>query len=168
LPDLMLGLGPGDIGCDGPMHSPIKPIALTLFKSGMKEYRALVADVNLMGSLSGWDLARQVREREPTFPVIYMPGAAADDWASQGVPNSILLQKPFAPAQLVTAISQLLNQVPPLRENEAASTPVHFRFCVTNRKGMLWRCARPRTAGSVHAPAREQCRRVDFLRRPWP
>lgn len=36
----------------------------------MKEYRALVADVNLMGSLSGWDLARQVREREPTFPVI--------------------------------------------------------------------------------------------------
>jgi hypothetical protein len=64
---------------------------------------------------------------------------------------------------LVTAISQLLNQVP-LRENEAASTPVHFRFCVTNRKGMLWRSARPRTAGSVHAPARERCRRVDFPR----
>ncbi|TYO61908.1 response regulator [Bradyrhizobium hipponense] len=95
---------------------------LTLFKSGVKEYRALVADANLMGSLSGWDLARQVREREPTFPVIYMTGAAADDWASQGVPNSILLQKPFAPAQLVTAISQLLNQVP-LRANEAASIP---------------------------------------------
>lgn len=90
--------------------------ALTLFKSGVKEYRALVADANLMGSLSGWDLARQVRAREPTFPVIYMTGAAADDWASQGVPNSILLQKPFAPAQLVTAISQLLNQVSPTRE----------------------------------------------------
>ncbi|WP_345947072.1 MULTISPECIES: hypothetical protein [unclassified Bradyrhizobium] len=124
MPDLMLGLGPGDIGCDGPMHSPIKPIALTLFKSGMKEYRALVADVNLMGSLSGWDLARQVREREPTFPVIYMPGAAADHWASQGVPNSILLQKPFAPAQLVTAISQLLNQVPPY----ARMRPPQLRF----------------------------------------
>jgi len=38
-----------------------------------------------------------------------MTGAATDQWASQGVPNSILLQKPFAPAQLVTAISQLLN-----------------------------------------------------------
>lgn len=71
---------------------------------------------NSMGSLSGRDLARQVQAREPTFPVIYMTGAAADDWASQGVPNSILLQKPFAPAQLVTAISQLLNQVPPTRE----------------------------------------------------
>jgi DNA-binding response OmpR family regulator len=82
----------------------------------VKEYRALVADVNLRGSLSGWDLARQVREREPTFSVVYMTGAAADDWASQGVPNSILLQKPFAPAQLVTAISQLLNQVRPTSE----------------------------------------------------
>jgi len=38
-----------------------------------------------------------------------MTGAAADQWASHGVPNSILLTKPFAPAQLVTALSQLLN-----------------------------------------------------------
>ena len=39
-----------------------------------------------------------------------MTGAAADDWAWEGVPNSILLNKPFAPAQLVTAVSQLLNE----------------------------------------------------------
>jgi hypothetical protein len=38
-----------------------------------------------------------------------MSGAAAEEWASQGVPNSILLHKPFAPAQLVLAITQLLN-----------------------------------------------------------
>jgi hypothetical protein len=38
-----------------------------------------------------------------------MTGVAADQWASMGVPESILLQKPFAPAQLVTAISNLLN-----------------------------------------------------------
>ncbi|MCK1411368.1 response regulator [Bradyrhizobium sp. 76] len=85
--------------------------ALTLFRSGMKEYRALVADVNLKGRLSGWDLARQVREREPTLPVVYMTGGVADDWGSLGVPSSILLQKPFAPAQLITAVSQLLNHV---------------------------------------------------------
>jgi hypothetical protein len=42
-----------------------------------------------------------------------MTGAAADKWASQGVPNSILLEKPFAPAQLVTALSNLLNAAPP-------------------------------------------------------
>jgi hypothetical protein len=38
-----------------------------------------------------------------------MTGTAAEDWARFGVPNSILLAKPFAPAQLVTAVSQLLN-----------------------------------------------------------
>jgi hypothetical protein len=46
---------------------------------------------------------------DPEFPVFYMTGDSADEWASNGVPNSILLTKPFAPAQLVTAVSQLLN-----------------------------------------------------------
>ena len=83
--------------------------ALTLFKSGLKNYNALVTDVTLKGRLNGWDIARQIREINPAFPVVYMTGAAADQWPSQGVPNSILLQKPFAPAQLVTAVSNLLN-----------------------------------------------------------
>ncbi|WP_454633718.1 response regulator [Bradyrhizobium cenepequi] len=83
--------------------------AATVLKSGLYEFRALVTDVNLKGTTSGWDLARLARERAPDFPVIYMTGTAADDWARLGVPNSILLTKPFAPAQLVTAIAQLLN-----------------------------------------------------------
>lgn len=86
--------------------------ALTLFKGGTKNYKALVTDVNLKGRMSGWEVARQVREIDPGCPVVYMTGAAADEWASHGVPNSILLQKPFAPAQLVTAVSQLLNAGP--------------------------------------------------------
>jgi DNA-binding response OmpR family regulator len=87
--------------------------ALTLFKGGTKNYRALVTDVSLKGNLSGWEVARQVRAIDPGCPVVYMTGAAADEWASQGVPNSILLQKPFAPAQLVTAVSQFLNSGTP-------------------------------------------------------
>jgi DNA-binding NtrC family response regulator len=83
--------------------------ALTLFKGRIKNYRALVTDVSLKGHLSGWEVAKQIRKINPACPVIYMTGAAANDWASQGVPDSILLSKPFAPAQLVTAISQLLN-----------------------------------------------------------
>jgi DNA-binding response OmpR family regulator len=83
--------------------------ALTLFKGKVKEYRALVTDVNLNGHLSGWEVAKQVREINPTCPIIYMTGAASGQWASHGVPNSILLEKPFAPAQLVTALSTLLN-----------------------------------------------------------
>jgi CheY-like chemotaxis protein len=86
--------------------------ALTLFKSGTKEYKALVTDVSLKGRLSGWEVASQVRERDPAFPIVYMTGVAADQWALRGVPNSILLEKPFAPARIVTAISRLLNRGP--------------------------------------------------------
>jgi hypothetical protein len=47
--------------------------------------------------------------KEGAFPVVYLTGDSADAWGSQGVPNSPLLRKLFAPAQLVTAVSQLLN-----------------------------------------------------------
>jgi DNA-binding response OmpR family regulator len=87
--------------------------ALTLFRGRLKNYKALVTDVGLKGRLSGWEIAAQIREADPSFPIVYMSGAHADEWASKGVPNSIMLQKPFAPAQLVTAISQLLNSAPP-------------------------------------------------------
>lgn len=76
-----------------------------------------MTDIQIDGAISGWELARQVREIDPAFPVIYMTGAAADQWASQGVPGSVLLQKPFAPAQLVTAVSQLLNVTAPTTVN---------------------------------------------------
>ena len=92
--------------------------AITLLKGNHTEYRALVTDINLAGKLDGWDVARAAREIDPAFPVVYMTGAAADEWASKGVPNSILLSKPFAPAQLVTAVSQLLNAVPPVAPTE--------------------------------------------------
>jgi CheY-like chemotaxis protein len=68
--------------------------------------------VNLKGRLSGWEVARLIRQKHAAFPVVYMTGVATDLWASQGVPNSVLLQKPFAPAQLVTAVSRLLNAPP--------------------------------------------------------
>lgn len=83
--------------------------ALTLFHSDKRPYVALVTDVNLRGRLDGWHVAREVREKAPAFPVVYMTGAEAAHWAAQGVPNSILLAKPFAPAQVVTALSNLLN-----------------------------------------------------------
>ncbi|WP_426437218.1 response regulator [Bradyrhizobium genosp. P] len=87
--------------------------ALTLFKGRLKNYKALVTDVGLRGRLNGWEVASQIREIDPVFPVVYMSGAHANDWASKGVPNSVMLAKPFATAQLVTAVSQLLNSAPP-------------------------------------------------------
>lgn len=87
--------------------------AVTLLHSGVVKYSALVTDINLKGGTNGWDIARRARDIDPTLAVVYMTGAAAADWPSRGVPNSILLQKPFAPAQLVTAVAQLLNKGSP-------------------------------------------------------
>jgi len=87
--------------------------AVTLLKGGLIKYRALVTDIGLRGQIDGWEVAQQAREIDPAFPIVYMSGAHAEDWASKGVPNSIMLAKPFAPAQLVTAVSQLLNSGTP-------------------------------------------------------
>jgi hypothetical protein len=46
---------------------------------------------------------------DPEMAVIYMTGDSGADWASKGVPKSVLVTKPFAPAQIVAAIAQLLN-----------------------------------------------------------
>lgn len=74
------------------------------------EFRALLTDVNLgSDTLTGWDVAKHAREINDQIPVVYMTGASAHDWASMGVPNSVLINKPFANAQIVTAVSQLLN-----------------------------------------------------------
>ena len=89
--------------------------AVTLLKGGQTKYRALVTDISLRGRMDGWQVAKQARQTDPDFPIIYITAANADQWASQGVPNSVLLTKPFAPAQLVTAVSQLLNTGPPTK-----------------------------------------------------
>jgi DNA-binding response OmpR family regulator len=77
------------------------------------KYRVLIIDIAFgRDHIRGWAVARRARAFDPSLPVIYITGGNADDWAVEGVPNSILLTKPFAPAQLVTAVSQLLNAGP--------------------------------------------------------
>jgi DNA-binding response OmpR family regulator len=83
--------------------------AVSLLSVSKGKYRALVTDIQLRGVLDGWEVAKKAREIDPEFPIVYMTGGNAAEWPSHGVPNSILLTKPFAPAQLVTAVSQLLN-----------------------------------------------------------
>lgn len=87
--------------------------AMTLLKANRGEYRALVTDINLEGKMDGWEVAQHAREIQPEFPIVYMSGAAAADWTSKGVPNSVMLPKPFAPAQLLTALANLLNSGTP-------------------------------------------------------
>ena len=84
--------------------------AITALDQKHTEYRAVITDVNMgPGRPTGWDVARHARELSPDIPVVYMTGDSGAEWAAYGVPNSILLVKPFAPAQVVTAISHLIN-----------------------------------------------------------
>ena len=92
--------------------------AIALLRENESQYRAIVTDINLLGRLDGWELARAAREMDPSIPVIYMTGTHGEDWASKGVPNSVLLKKPFAPAQIVTAVAALLNASPPAEAAE--------------------------------------------------
>lgn len=87
--------------------------AARLFDQEGDRCRALVTDVNLGGALTGWDVARRARERYPSLPVVYVTGDSAHDWAARGVPNSILVSKPFVAAQITNAVATLLNAETP-------------------------------------------------------
>ena len=72
-------------------------------------FQGLLVDINLPGSLSGWDLARMARTQLPQIAVVYATGHGEQEWPAEGVPNSALVSKPYAPAQAITALSQQLN-----------------------------------------------------------
>jgi DNA-binding response OmpR family regulator len=96
-----------------PLAEAVLKLAVTLLRGFKNKYQALVADIGLRGRMDGWEVARHARELHPEFPVVYISGPSGEDWLSKGLPNSIMLAKPFAPAQLVTAVSKLLNDASP-------------------------------------------------------
>jgi CheY-like chemotaxis protein len=83
--------------------------AIAMLNADEADYGALITDIDLPGEFSGWDVARRAREINGAMPVMYISGASAHDWALQGVPNSQIMPKPFAVAQVLTSISQLIN-----------------------------------------------------------
>ncbi|AWM27981.1 two-component response regulator (plasmid) [Sinorhizobium fredii CCBAU 25509] len=84
--------------------------AMDYLRSAEGAAKGVVTDIRLPDrAFDGWEVARIAREIDPEVVVVYISGHGAVDWPSKGVPNSIVLEKPFAIAQLITAISQLLN-----------------------------------------------------------
>jgi DNA-binding response OmpR family regulator len=69
---------------------------------------AVVTDIRMPGNLTGWDVGMRARELRATMPVIYCSGDKAVDWSIRGVPDSVMLRKPFALDHLVNAVSELL------------------------------------------------------------
>ncbi len=79
-----------------------------LLKQHDGEICGLITDIDLSDGMNGCELARTARERASDLPVVYVSGASSHEWASRGVPNSLMIAKPFAPAQVVVAIASLL------------------------------------------------------------
>ncbi len=82
--------------------------ALSLLAHHNAEIRGLVTDINLGRGIDGWEVARAAREAISGLPVIYISAASEQDWTSRGVPQSVMIGKPFAIAQVVVAISSLI------------------------------------------------------------
>ena len=76
-------------------------------------FRGVLTDIKLGRGSNGWEVARHARELKPEIPVIYISGDSAHEWTTKGVPNSIMVSKPFVGAQIITAVSTLLNQASP-------------------------------------------------------
>lgn len=94
------------------LHVESGDAAITAIDAQGDGLAGLITDIRLGAGPDGWDLARHARETAPLIPVVYMSGDSAHEHSARGVPDSVMLQKPFAPAQLLTAISTLLNAVP--------------------------------------------------------
>ena len=92
---------------------------VTMLRSGAEAWHSLgqsapppvlVTDINAGEGPTGWEIARFARDQRPDIAVVYMTGAAAHDWPIQGVSHSVLVSKPFAPSQIVSAVSNLLRK----------------------------------------------------------
>lgn len=85
--------------------------AIALLESGEQDFAGLVTDVSLGADLDGWRVAQRARELKPNMPIVYTTGQNSGSWTARGVPNSLVVQKPFSVDEIVAAIWTLLNGV---------------------------------------------------------
>jgi DNA-binding response OmpR family regulator len=72
---------------------------------GRRAADVLVTDIRLPGKVDGWQIAERCREHNPELPVIYATGFSPV--APRPVSGSLLLQKPFHPEEIVTAVRRV-------------------------------------------------------------
>lgn len=89
----------------------------------LDDIQGLITDIKLGSEPNGWAVAHYARRKFPCLAVLYVTGDSVADWSAEGVPNSAILQKPFADAQLTTVISSLLTDAVAQRLQEPPSTP---------------------------------------------
>ena len=80
-----------------------------------EELAAIITDIRLEAGTDGWQVAERAREVHPDIPVVYITGHGAHLHESCGVPDSRMLQKPFAGRQILDAVSALVEGPKPTR-----------------------------------------------------
>ena len=88
--------------------------AVTLIEQA-EELAAVVTDITLESGTDGWQVAERAREIHPEIPVVYISGNSAHLHGSCGVPDSRMLQKPFAARQIIDAVSGMIERPRPTR-----------------------------------------------------
>lgn len=83
--------------------------AIEELEGGNRVFKGLVTDIRLGSGPDGWEVGHRARQILPGIPVVYMSGDSVHEWSAEGVPESVMLQKPFAIAQLIVAMTTLLN-----------------------------------------------------------
>jgi DNA-binding response OmpR family regulator len=84
--------------------------ALAELDAGAARFKAIITDIRLGNGPDGWEVGRRARELVSHMPVIYVSGDSGHEWSSKGVPDSVMIAKPFAVAQVITAISMLITE----------------------------------------------------------
>ncbi len=81
--------------------------AIDLILSSGLPLAGLVTNVDLPGRISGWKIARLVRELNPDASVCYLAASGHRDWAVHGVPNSTVIAMPASEQDIADAYFQL-------------------------------------------------------------
>jgi DNA-binding response OmpR family regulator len=81
--------------------------AAQIIENRRGEFEALVADINLGVGVTGFDIARQARQLNPDLKVIYITGHASH-LDKFGVPDSVMVPKPFYPNELADRVVDLI------------------------------------------------------------
>lgn len=77
--------------------------ALALLSNGDKRYSALVTDVTLAARVNGWEVARRVREKDASFPIVDAQAVANAIGVSVRYANEVLAEHGTSITKLIQA-----------------------------------------------------------------
>ncbi|HET9902790.1 MAG TPA: response regulator [Xanthobacteraceae bacterium] len=113
--------------CDALEYAGFETTAVTAAEDALSlavmdvPFDLVLADVDLAGPMSGWELAEAMREMRGEVPIVYASACAEAARPERRVSNSVHLPKPFTLVALCTAVRDLL--APARRAPDIAPAP---------------------------------------------